>query len=99
LKVYFDAILVLDEDLFTSYIRSAVISTLDNYHKNGNEIDWRELELALHVLYLFGERGSITFVVKQGNEIVGLTPLGEMILKMIESSTYCFVGMKKIVSL
>ena len=85
-----DEVSKIDEPLFTTYIHSAVINTLENYKKRGieMEIGWRELELALHVLYLYGEayQGQQTFVIKQNNEVVGMTPLGEMVLKMVETS-------------
>ncbi|CAB5396336.1 unnamed protein product [Rhizophagus irregularis] len=46
LKTFFDAIYNIDEQLFTSYVHTAVINTLDKYQRVGNSIDWRELELA-----------------------------------------------------
>ncbi|CAG8540097.1 13108_t:CDS:10 [Ambispora gerdemannii] len=78
----------VDEPLFTTYIHSAVINTLDNYQIRGNEVGWREFELALHLLYLYGEsyQGQPSFLVKQNNKVVGLSPLGEMVQKMIESN-------------
>ncbi|CAG8500890.1 6782_t:CDS:10 [Ambispora leptoticha] len=85
---FIDAIWKVDEPLFTTYIHSAVINTLDNYQIRGNEIGWREFELALHLLYLYGEayQGQPNFLVKQNNKVVGLSPLGEMVQKMIESN-------------
>ncbi|PKY18419.1 ARM repeat-containing protein [Rhizophagus irregularis] len=92
LKTFFDAIYNIDEQLFTSYVHTAVINTLDKYQRVGNSIDWRELELALHVLLLYGEafKGQLIFVLKHNNEIIAFTPLGEMVSKMIQCniSTY-----------
>ncbi|KAG9296389.1 hypothetical protein G9A89_014981 [Geosiphon pyriformis] len=88
LKGFLDAAWKIDEPLFTTYVHSAVISTLNNYQIRGNEIGWREFELALHLLYLYGEaqQGQLIYFHKQNNEIVGITPLGEMVLKMVESN-------------
>ncbi|CAB4426788.1 unnamed protein product [Rhizophagus irregularis] len=92
LKTFFDAIYNIDEQLFTSYVHTAVINTLDKYQRVGNSIDWREPELALHVLLLYGEafKGQLIFVLKHNNEIIAFTPLGEMVSKMIQCniSTY-----------
>jgi len=65
-----------------------VINTLENYQKTGNEFDWRDLELSLHVLLLYGEalKGSMSFVLKRNNEVVALSTLGEMILKTFQCS-------------
>lgn len=72
-----------------------MINTLDKYQRVGNSIDWRELELALHVLLLYGEafKGQLIFVLKHNNEIIAFTPLGEMVSKMIQCSKYmnCYV--------
>ncbi|RUO96313.1 armadillo-type protein [Jimgerdemannia flammicorona] len=90
LKGFSDAIAAIDDALYTSYVHSVVIGTFDAFEKLGAEVDWREAELALHVLYLFGEasRGQMQFVVTQGSTT--LAPLGEMLLKMVTSkiSTY-----------
>ncbi|CAG8633550.1 24667_t:CDS:10 [Dentiscutata erythropus] len=91
LKSFFEAIYHIDSQLFTTYIRLAVISTLDNYAKLGNALDWRELELALHLLHLYGEaiKGKVQFVEKNNNEITVYTSLGEMMNQMIQYvSTY-----------
>ncbi|KAF0551511.1 Xpo1-domain-containing protein [Gigaspora margarita] len=86
LKSFFEAIYHIDSQLFTTYIRLAVISTLDNYAKLGNALDWRELELALHLLHLYGEaiKGKVQFVEKHNNEITVYTSLGEMVNQMIQ---------------
>ncbi|CAG8484576.1 451_t:CDS:10 [Racocetra fulgida] len=86
LKSFFEAIYHIDAQLFTTYIRLAVVSTLENYAKLGNALDWRELELALYLLHLYGEaiKGKVQFVEKHNNEITAYTPLGEMMNQMIQ---------------
>ncbi|CAG8432820.1 11500_t:CDS:10 [Diversispora eburnea] len=85
LKSFFDIIYNIDSQLFTTYVHFAVLNTLANYEKAGNSFDWRDLELALHVLLLYGEaiKGQLQFM-KTENEIVKLTPLGEMLQKMVQ---------------
>ncbi|RHZ76816.1 hypothetical protein Glove_189g18 [Diversispora epigaea] len=85
LKSFFDIIYNIDSQLFTTYVHFAVLNTLANYEKAGNSFDWRDLELALHVLLLYGEaiKGQLQFM-KTENEIVILTPLGEMVQKMVQ---------------
>nr|CAG8525315.1 11239_t:CDS:10 [Entrophospora candida] len=92
LKQFFDAIHNMDEPIFTMFVQSAIINTLENYQKIGNESDWRDLELSLHVLRLYGEalKGSMSFALKQNNDVVALSPLGEMILKMFQCNIFTY---------
>ncbi|CAJ0838405.1 6644_t:CDS:10 [Entrophospora sp. SA101] len=92
LKQFFDVIHNIDEQIFTTFVHSAIINTFENYQKIGNEFDWRDLELSLHVLLLYGEalKGSMSFVLKQNNEVVALSPLGEMILKMFQCNVFTY---------
>ncbi|CAH1756492.1 6800_t:CDS:10 [Entrophospora sp. SA101] len=92
LKQFFDAIHNMDEPIFTMFVHSAIINTLENYQKIGNESDWRDLELSLHVLCLYGEalKGSMSFALKQNNDAVALSPLGEMILKMFQCNIFTY---------
>ncbi|CAG8571231.1 11366_t:CDS:10 [Funneliformis mosseae] len=92
LKAFFDAIFNIDESLFTSYVHTAVVNTLEKYQMVENSVDWRELELALHVLLLYGEafKGPLVFVMKHNNEIVAFTPLGQMVSRMIQCNVSTF---------
>lgn len=58
-----------------------------NKYKSGVELDWREVELSLYVLYTYGEalpKGAMQFVNANDNNI--LTPLGELVREMVASS-------------
>ncbi|KAL1916477.1 uncharacterized protein VTP21DRAFT_5668 [Calcarisporiella thermophila] len=92
LKVFFDNIAAIDETLFSSFVLSAVVSTLDRFQEQGSKMDWRDLELALYVLYLYGEAvkeavkvGQMQFAVTQGGS-TQLLPLGEMVWKMVTNN-------------
>lgn len=62
------------------------METLSKF-KAGAELDWREVELCLYVLFTYGEalpKGAMQFVKPE--ETTTLTPLGEMVSESIVSS-------------
>ena len=75
------AVAAVDETIYVSKVSSVVISTLENFRIRNGQVDWRELELALHELELFGE---IAF--KNGglyNKIKPTTPAAEQLIAMM----------------
>lgn len=54
----YDGIAWIDYDLFASNIRNLVNSTLDTVDSGSGNLDWKDVEVALHALYLFGEPAS-----------------------------------------
>ncbi|KAI8578810.1 hypothetical protein K450DRAFT_245632 [Umbelopsis ramanniana AG] len=85
LKVFADSIATINEDLYVGYIRSMVLGTLEKYEA-GASLDWREVELCLYTLYLFGEslgKSVMVFVDRQNDR--NLTPLGELVSRMVTS--------------
>ena len=64
-----------------------VLGTLEKYEA-GASLDWREVELCLYTLYLFGEslgKSIMVFVDRQNDR--NLTPLGELVSRMVTSGT------------
>ena len=62
------------------------MDTLRKY-KAGNNLDWRTVELCLHVLFTFGEalpKAAMQFV--NPNDPNVLSPLGEMVSELVTSS-------------
>ena len=57
LHILQQAIAAVDESLYTQKITSVVVNTFESFNAQSNRPDWRELELALHQLHLFGELG------------------------------------------
>lgn len=51
----FDAIAWIDFDLFSNSVRQLIVSTLDSVDSGSSNLDWKDVELALYVLYLYGE--------------------------------------------
>lgn len=65
-----------------------VLGTLEKYEA-GASLDWREVELCLYTLYLFGEslgKSIMVFVDRQNDR--NLTPLGELVSRMVTSGTF-----------
>jgi exportin-T len=84
--VFADHVATIDEDLYVSYLHSIIMETINRF-KSGADLDWREVELCLHVLYTYGEalpKSSMLFV--NANEAGVLTPLGELVQSMVTSS-------------
>lgn len=72
-----------------------VLGTLEKYEA-GATLDWREVELCLYTLYLFGEslgKSIMVFVDRQNDR--NLTPLGELVSRMVTSGTLNFWFDKK----
>ncbi|KAJ3280160.1 pre-tRNA nuclear export protein [Borealophlyctis nickersoniae] len=93
LKVYFDAVAAIDRNLFITCVSTTVCTTLDDLTVRGmGAKTWSEAELALHLLYLFSEalfsleKGSPSFTVTAPDGTVSVTPLGEMVSKMLKSN-------------
>ncbi|KAL9124405.1 MAG: hypothetical protein Q9217_006260 [Psora testacea] len=57
LHILQQAVAAVDEVTYIRKITNVVVSTFENYKSNNGQLDWRELELALHQLFLFGELG------------------------------------------
>ncbi|GJJ75579.1 exportin-T [Entomortierella parvispora] len=106
LKRFYDQIATLSASLTTAFLHSAVTTTLTTYvteKASGATLtsDWRDLELALYLLYLYGEaiKGVPQFAIvppsvgANGGKIVHpvaqpgapLTPLGECLFEMVKS--------------
>lgn len=55
MKTLFDAVAWIDFDLFTNSVRQLILSTLDSVDSGNSSLDWKDVELALYVLYMYGE--------------------------------------------
>ena len=82
-------IAVIDERLFIATISKMVGTTFQNLRQQGSQLDWRDLDLAMYEMYLFGD-----LAVKHGGLYNKNNPnstaaerLVQMMLKMVESGT------------
>lgn len=77
---------MINEELYVGYVHSFVMGTFNKY-ENGTELDWRDVELCLYVLYCYGEalsKAAMIFV--NPNDSNTLSPLGELVSEMVASS-------------
>ncbi|CAL5872233.1 uncharacterized protein PFLUO_LOCUS6492 [Penicillium psychrofluorescens] len=81
-----------DEELYINAISEVVGATFENLRSSGGQLDWRDLDLALHEMYLFGD-----LAVKSGGLYIKGAPNGpastrliEMMLHMVESDIRSF---------
>lgn len=75
------AIAAVDESMYVEKMRSLVVSTFDNFQAQNGQVDWRELELALHEMEVFGE-----LAFKHGglySKTKPVTPAAEQLIGMM----------------
>jgi len=95
LKVFYDAIFAIDENISTQTVFSVICSTFDriNIEKvDGSNVSlnssisasWSEAELALYLIYIFGESKRSTLNYEPGSIFY------QMIEKMFQSSKFFF---------
>ncbi|KAL3481789.1 Exportin-T [Aspergillus californicus] len=81
----------IDEQLYTEAVSEVVAATFENM-RQPNQLDWRDLDLALHEMYLFGETavkaGSLFNKGQPNNPAAGR--LVEMMLRMVETDIRSF---------
>ena len=84
LKTFFDAIAVIDENVFLSYLDSAVSETLSRLPSGPlDSMDWRDVELALHTMFITAEanKNLVQFPANAAN----LSPMGVLLVKLLMS--------------
>ncbi|KAL3487702.1 Exportin-T [Aspergillus germanicus] len=82
----------IDERLYKEAVSEVVATTFENMRQAGSQLDWRDLDLALHEMYLFGDTA-----VKSGSLYTKGQPnnpsaerLIEMMMRMVESDIRSF---------
>lgn len=87
LQVLQKTIAAVDQNLFIDAISNLVANTFQTLDQQGAQMDWRDLDLALHEMYLFGELALPHQGILPKNERA--TPASErlaiMVKKMVES--------------
>lgn len=76
-----------DEQLYIDAISEVVGTTFENLRVSGGQIDWRDLDLALHELFIFGDLAVTKGGIYQKNVPTGpaAVRLIEMMLRLVES--------------
>ncbi|KAF2719145.1 Xpo1-domain-containing protein [Polychaeton citri CBS 116435] len=87
LHVLQQAVAAVDEDLYSNTLSSVVASTFNRLDTPDNKPDWRDLDLALHEMYLFGELAvkNQGLYTKSNPTTAASQTLIEMISKMVDS--------------
>lgn len=87
LQVLQQAVAAVDEPLYIDTIFTMINTSLENFQNQRGQVDWREIDLALHEMFLFGE-----LAVKNGglySKTKPVSPAAErligMMLKLVES--------------
>lgn len=78
----------IDEQLYMDTLTALVANTLNKISNNLNAIGWRELDLALYEMYLFGDLASRNkgLYAKRAPSSIAAGRLVEMMTRMMESS-------------
>jgi len=87
LQVLQKTVAVINEPLYVNFLSSLVANTFRNFDQQGSQMDWRDLDLALHEMYLFGELAlpNAGILSKSQPSSVASERLVAMMTKMVES--------------
>ena len=81
LHVLQQAVAAVDEAMYTQKITSLVVGTFATFKAQNGQSDWRNIELCLHQMYLFGE-----LAMKNGglySKTKPVTPAAEQLIRML----------------
>ena len=67
-----DSILMIDQDLVTEAIQAMSLNTLSAY-RNGASVKWNEAELAIYLVYIFGEINKSMYLIPIQKVAIDLT--------------------------
>lgn len=81
----------VDEQLYMDAVSEVVGATFENLRQSGAQVDWRDLDLALHEMFLFGDiavRAGSLYTKNQPNNQAAERLIG-MMSRMVESGKCC----------
>lgn len=82
----------VDEQLYIEAVSEVVGTTFENLRQSGSQLDWRDLDLALHEMFLFGDiavKGGSLYTKSQPNNPAAERLIG-MMSRMVESDIRSF---------
>ena len=89
LHVLQKAIAAVDENMYIEKIRNVVVSTFDKFQTQNGQLDWRDLELAMHEMELFGELSSRPGLYSKTKTVtLAAEQLIDMMFKLVESGMF-----------
>ncbi|KAI9839121.1 MAG: pre-tRNA nuclear export protein [Sarea resinae] len=92
LHILQQAVAAVDEPLYIDALSTVVANTFARYSQEQRQLNWRELDLALHEMYLFGELATRNggLYNKSQPASVAAERLLQMMAQMVESDTASF---------
>ena len=89
LHVLQQAIAAVDETMYIEKIKIIVVSAFERFQAQNAQIDWRDLDLAMHEMFLFGELGLRNGGLYSKTKPVSLAAeqLVGMMFKLVETGT------------
>ena len=87
LQILQKSVASVDENLCIEFLSNLVANMFNTLEQQGSQMDWRDLDLALHEIYLFGELAlpNMGLAQKSQPNTVAVERLGVMMSKMVES--------------
>ncbi|TDZ29419.1 Exportin-T [Colletotrichum spinosum] len=87
LQVLQKTVAAVDQDLYIEALSNLVSQTFSTLDQQGGQMDWRDLDLALHEMYLFGELAlpNQGLGTKSQPNSTAIERLTIMVTKMVES--------------
>ncbi|KAI9681452.1 MAG: pre-tRNA nuclear export protein [Caeruleum heppii] len=92
LHILQQAVATVDEKLYIETVTGVVDGTFDALARQGSQMDWRELDVALHEMFLFGDlavKNGGLYTKNQPTSVASMM-LTRMMLKMVESDVASF---------
>jgi exportin-T len=89
LQILQKSVAAVDQNLYIDILSSLVANTFTTLERQGSHMDWRDLDLAMHEMYLFGELAlpNSGLTPKSQPSSVATERLAAMMSKMVESGT------------
>ncbi|KAI8365229.1 armadillo-type protein [Radiomyces spectabilis] len=87
LRIFAEHIATINSELYIGYVRSVIMDTFAKYKNGSSDLNWRDVELSLYILFTYAEalpKIATQFVVS--NDPSTLTPLGELVSDMVASN-------------
>ncbi|KAK0709018.1 armadillo-type protein [Lasiosphaeria miniovina] len=87
LQILQKSVAAVDQDLYIEFLSNLVGNMFSTLGQQGSHMDWRDIDLALHEIYLFGELAlpNAGIAHKSQPNAVAVDRLGVMMSKLVES--------------
>lgn len=89
-------VMAINEQLYMDTLSALVGGTLQKLNNDQSQVDWRELDLALHEMYLFGDLATKNkgLYQKRQPSSVAAERLVQMVVEMLQSREFCHSEMQ-----